>query len=451
MRWPRSLQSRLGVGVALTVGLTWLVATLCAAVVIRHELDEAYDSALQETAQRLLPLAVLDITDRDAAAGARQVSRFARHEEFMSYVVRSPEGEVLLRSHDADPSVFPRTPQLGFHSTGTHRIYGEGAVSGRVVIEIAEQMAHRREAVLEAAVALLVPLGLLLPLTLAGAWWLVRASLRPLRAFRAEMEARGAGNLAPLPLDGLPRETLAIGTAANRLIERLRQALEAERSFTANSAHELRTPVAAALAQTQRLIAELRDEVALRRARQVENSLLELARLCEKLLQLSRAEGGGVLAETPQRFGPVLAHVAHDVRRMHPYAGGLRLSVPEAETHGSRMDPDAFGILARNLIENALRHGDGRRPVDVVLTPSGVLRVINSGPVVDENTLATVLRRFQRGGSAADGAGLGLAIAERIASGAGARLTVRSPAAGRDDGFEAVLDLAPTGPRSLAG
>lgn len=424
------------------MALTWLGATFCAGAVIRHELDESYDSALQETAQRLLPLAVLDITEREPAAGARRVSRLARHEELLTYLVREPSGTVLLQSHDADPDVFPPVPETGFRTTPTHRVYGESAVSGRIVLEVAEPLAHREEATFEAAAALLIPLAVLVPLAVIGAWWLVRTSLRPLRDFQKEVEARGGGNLRPLPLAELPEEARAIGTSVNRLIERLGRVLEAERNFTSNSAHELRTPVAAALAQTQRLISELPEGAAARRARQVEASLGDLARLCEKLLQLARAEGGGLLAETPQPLGPVLEHVALDLSRTLPCGERLKLSTPPSETHGSRMDPDAFGILARNLIENALKHGARDTSVEVTLSEAGLLRVINAGPVVGPEALGRISRRFERGRPGAAGAGLGLAIAELIASGVGARLELRSPASGRADGFEATVDLA---------
>ena len=107
----------------------------------------------------------------------------------------------------------------------------------------------------------------------------------------------------------LPSEIAPIADAVDRLIARLRQALEAERSFTGNSAHELRTPIAAALAQTQRLLAEMPDNAIRERARTVELALRELSRLSEKLLQLAKAEGGGLLVETPQNLAEVLRFV----------------------------------------------------------------------------------------------------------------------------------------------
>lgn len=437
-----SLQRRLGLGVALLVAVTWLVATACGAVVIRHELDETFDSALQETAQRLLPLAVIDITERDRSLGPRRVSPLARHEEFLTYVVRDRSGEVLLQSHDADLRVFRETPGAGFQSTATHRLYGESALNGAVIIEVAERLDHRGEATLEAALTLLLPLAALVPASLLGAWLLVRLSLRSLSGFTAAVEARGAGNLDPVPLSRLPSEIQAIGESVNQLIGRLRRVLEAERNFASNSAHELRTPLAAALAQTQRLVAETPAGPLNRRARRIEASLGQLARLSEKLLQLARAEGGGILAEGPQALAPVLRHVVDDLRRSEPGGERLQVSTPPSESHGSRLDPDVFAILARNLIENALKHGALDRPVVASLSADGLFRVVNGGRVLAPETLSRVRRRFERGETPAEGAGLGLTIADLVAAAAGASLEIRSPASGQSDGFEASVDLA---------
>lgn len=451
MRRAASLQRRLGLWLAVALALTWLIATVCAGVVIRHELDEAYNSALQETAQRLLPLAVADLVEREAERGPRRVPGMAEHDEFLTYLVRDRSGAVLMHSHDADLEDFPARPRPGFRDTATHRIYGERAVSGTMIIEVAEPLEHRREATLDATFALLTPLSLLLPLVVLGTWALVRFSLRPVVDLGREIEARGAGNLGPVRAEGLPRELGVIAEALNRLLDRLRRTLEAERNFASNSAHELRTPLAAALAQTQRLVAEAPEGELKRRAQQVEASLARLSRLSEKLLQLARAEGGGLLSQAPQRLAPPLEHLVDDLRRTPGAGDRLQLALPEEETHGAHIDPDAFAILMRNLIENALKHGDVDRSVRVAMSADGVVRVANAGGVVDPQTLARIGERFERGATRAPGVGLGLAIARRIAEGAGGSLELRSPAAGADDGFEAIVRLGPSPPPAPSG
>src|SRR5690606_41552604 len=110
--------------------------------------------------------------------------------------VRDARGNILLRSHDAEPDVFGEHPRQGFASTETHRLYGVCAVRDSIWIQVAEPLAHRREAALEASAALLLPLLLLIPLRLAGVWWLVRSRLVRVRSLLADVSGRGPAGCA---------------------------------------------------------------------------------------------------------------------------------------------------------------------------------------------------------------------------------------------------------------
>lgn len=442
MRAASSLQRRLAIGLAIAITGMWLIGTLAAGLIARHELDEVFDSALQETAQRLLPLAVIDIIDRDAEDHTEhRVAAVGPHEEYLTYLVRNRSGAVLLQSHDADPALFPALPARGFRNTATHRLYGEAAVSETIFIEIAEPLAHRRRAALEAVAGLFAPLPLLIPLSLLGVWWFLRRSMQPVLAFRDEIEMRGGGDLSPVATDNLPTEIAPIAEATNHLLERMRRTLEAERAFTANSAHELRTPIAATLAQTQRLIAETPDVPSRERARRIEASLHRLADVSEKLMQLARAEGGSLLNETPQDLGLILTHIVDEFRGNPEWDGRLKFNAPTAGALQSRMDTDAFAILMRNLIENSLRHSPADGDIVITVTGDKAIKVINGGPAIAPETLERFKGRFERGATSAAGSGLGLAIADAVAAGAGGKLELLSPATGRSDGFEAVLRL----------
>jgi two-component system OmpR family sensor kinase len=443
MKRQGSLQRRLALGLAIGVTVMWLGATLAAGLVVRHELDEAFDSALQETAQRILPLAVVDILSRENPLTTQRIAPVRSHEEYLTYVVRDSAGNILLRSHDADPAVFPPAAKHGFTDTDTHRLYTETAVQGTIAVTVAEPLTHRRQAAFEVSLALALPLLVLIPASIAGVWWWVRLSLRPVRTFRDAIETRGSGDLTPVVAGFLPAEIEPIADAVNRLMERLRRALETERRFAANSAHELRTPIAAALAQAQRLMAETPSTPLQDRVRQIERSLRALARITEKLMQLAKAEGGGVLSETAQDLVPLVGLVANEFKRTADGAR-LRIAVPERPIL-SPLDPDAFAILLRNLIENAVKHGAASEDVTISLDDTGLLSVSNAGPAMPAETLAKLTRPFERGRSTAEGTGLGLAIADAIASGAGTHLELLSPIPGRDDGFEARIRL-PSGP-----
>ena len=437
-RW--SLGRRLALGLVVAVTALWLVAAAVAGLVLRREIDAVFDSALQEVAQRVLPLAYSELLAREADDPPQHMAPIGTHREYVTYVVRDETGRDLLQSSDADPAAIPKDVRNGFSTVGDLRLYTETAVRGTVRVTTAEPLAHRRETVRSAVVALIWPLAVLVPIALLAVLRLGRATLRPVVSFRERIEARGRGNLAPLGETGLPSELAPVASAVDALLERLRGALEAERSFTANAAHELRTPVAAALAQTQRLLAELPDDGVRDRARAIATSLRRLSGLAEKLLQLAKAEGGGLIAERPGRLGPVLALVVEEIDRRADVADRLAVSIPPDGGPPTDLDPDAFAVLARNLIENALKHGAPQGQVAVRLTADG-FEVENEGPAVAAETLARLTRRFERGPTSAEGSGLGLAIVAAICRGSGVALDLVSPAPGRDGGFLARVRL----------
>jgi two-component system OmpR family sensor kinase len=423
--------------------LFWIAAAWVGSLVIREEFDEVFDSALQETAQRLMPLIVNDLFQRDSPNAPPSVAGSnAGEEEYLTYQVRDAEGRILMRSHDAQQEAFDAPLKPGFYDTAESRIYTEVAVSGTVFLQVLDQLDHRDEAVAEAAASLLLPLLALAPLSMLAIWILVRSLLRPISHLSSEIGSRDGSNLSPLTISDMPRELETINVSVNRLLERLRTALEAERTFASNSAHELRTPIAGALAQTQRLLAELPDGPLKLRALQIEATLTALARLSEKLLQLARAESGIGLTVEPTDIVAILALVIEDFERKPEYAKRLRQSgLADATPVMRRVDVDALGIVFRNLIENALIHGDDEETVEITVRDDGAVCIVNGGPVVPSETLRNLSQRFRRGQSSGKGSGLGLAISEMLLRQMGGRLRLASPASQREDGFQAVVEL----------
>ncbi|MBB98981.1 MAG: two-component sensor histidine kinase [Rhodobacteraceae bacterium] len=443
MRGPRSIQLRLALAISLGVTLLWMAAATVTATILSHEMDEVFDSALQETAQRILPLAVMDIVAREEEGLTQELATLRAHDEFFTYIVRDAQGRPLLTSHAADPELFPAFDGVGFRQTATHRFYFDAALQETITIAVAEPLDHRAEVAREMRMALALPLLLVIPLSVAVILLAVRLGFRPLRRLRDAVATRGASDLSPVPAHDLPGEVAPIAGAVNQLLARLAAAFEAERSFAANAAHELRTPVAGALAQAQRLQSETSDPDAARRAAEIETTLKRLTRLSEKLMQLARAEGGRLRTGHPADLRPILRMVAEDVGRAEG-RGRVALELPQADVL-SDMDPDAFAILARNLIENALKHGARETPVSVTLSPAGRLGVINEGAVIAPETLARLTGRFERADGSGEGSGLGLAIVRTIAERADCVLSLTSPAPGRKGGLEAAVDL-PAGP-----
>ncbi|WP_259782162.1 sensor histidine kinase [Aestuariispira ectoiniformans] len=419
----------------------WLIGTILAAINIRHEIAETLDAALQQTAQRSVPLAIAYLStlkngDTVVTGGMPD------DDEYLMYQVRKAGGPPLLRSLASQEAPFPAPLKRGFWDDANYRYYTEPAGDSGLFIQVAEPKYHRNEAWVESATGLLYPILILIPACLLGIWASVRQGITPLKLFRKEIITRGHGNLEAIELPRCPTELTPIVAAVNSLLTRLHSALDAERAFSSNSAHELRTPVATALAQTQQLISELpKDTPAYERGKKVEMALKRLARLSEKLLQLARADAGIGISEEPQALGDATKLVLEDFAHDPKQAERLRFAPPSFIGLTARIDTDAYAICLRNLIENALAHGDPDGAIDIWCTEKAV-HVANDCPPLTPDALQALTKRFARNGnSTSQGTGLGLAIVEAIIESAGGKLEMISPRPGTESGFEARLIL----------
>ena len=440
---PTSLKRRLVLWLSFGTFVFWLTAASLVLTVMMNKLNTSLDSALQETGQRLLALAVHEVFEHGPQKTTYEIARveIAKHDEYLKYQLRDGSGRILLRSHDAPTAPYAAPLKTGFFDTDELRIYTEGAVSNTAFIQVAEPLSHRFDALRDGALTLLAPLLLLIPLSALAIIWIVNLSMAPVTDLNQAISLRGRGNLDPIGEVGLADELQPISEAVNRLLEKLRAALDAERAFAANSAHELRTPLASVVAQIQRLSATLDDEVARDRVLVIETDLKRLRNLTEKLLQLSRAESGVGLISMEMDLLPILNLVVEDFLRTEAYKNRLTFDdggMPELRAH---LDVDAFAIVMRNLIENALIHGDDNGRVEILLSVPGRIHVVSGGAVLPAEQLEKLTARFQRGSADTDGTGLGLAIVETIIHQANGRLEFRSPASGRDDGFEVIVEL----------
>lgn len=443
MSW--SISRRLVAALVILIGGIWLAGVVIAAVSIRHEIDEVFDSALQETAQRLLPLALddLDRHEDDEDEEERELADpypAEEHQEYLHYQVRNTRGQVLLRSHDAPMEPFPAPLKRGYFDDGGRRYFTEAAPDGTIFVQVSELPEERQEAITALWLGLLAPLLGLLPVAALVVYWTVRRATRPITEVQRQIANRGSENLEPIDPRGLPDELAPIIQDMNRLLERLKAAIEAERAFAANSAHELRNPVAAAHAQAEIIAESLRGSPDETRATQLVGMLRQLGKRIEKMLQLARAEAGLGLDRTETDLVAVTRLVAADYARRPRLTERVSFDPGAGEPVIVAIDPDALGIALQNLIDNALTHGREDAPIAVAVGPGPIVRVVNEGPVVSAGELAALTKRFERAGTArAPGAGLGLSIVEQIMRQAGGRLELASPAPGGGDGFEARL------------
>jgi two-component system sensor histidine kinase QseC len=333
------------------------------------------------------------------------------------------EGGRVLRLHSANAPDQPlASPEPGFSDKVIDghrwRVFSAWDDAGENLIHVAELTKDRDELARDIAGNLLKPLFFSLPLLALLIWVAVARSLRPLVKLTGEVEQREPDNLAPLDASSAPREVLPLIDRLNKLFVRIDASLQKERRFTADAAHELRTPVAGIKAQAQVALGASNEA---ERLHALTNAILgcdRAAHLIDQLLTLARID---TLDETGTE-PCVLKNIASEViAAIAPTAlsQDVRLELSEGDDVRVRGNPLLLRILLRNLIDNAVRHTRAGTMVKIgIRKEDGQTRltVSDNGPGLPGAELERVSERFYRpAGTSASGSGLGLSIVKRIA------------------------------------
>lgn len=441
----RSLRWGLLRVVGLAALVVWTLTVLFSYQQALHEAEEMMDGHLAHSARLLQALTrsnesrLDELAERLAVVNKRDPGVYEPPVEFQ---IGRGDGSILIRSADA-----PEIPILG--APGFTEIERDGngwrllntvSDDGAYRIQVSQAMSVREYEAFEVASHTSLPLAIILPLLLLALYLSIRRGLRPLDELAADVAARSPENLAALPRQNIPQEVRPLLVALNRLLGRLDQALESERRFTADAAHELRTPLAAVKIQTQVALASTDPQKHAHALQQILAGVDRSSRLVDQLLRLARLDP---LADIPDPQPVDLLDLAEDAM-LAANAGADddsgRVGLGEAASASVLGDSDLLGIAVRNLVDNALRYAPapGRVRIDVGCDEHGPrLAVVDHGPGVPAADLGRLSERFYRGRDvSAEGSGLGLAIVARIAELHGARLEFAN---GENGGFSATL------------
>lgn len=418
----------------LSLLLLWIGVVTMVTVVLHFETEEVFDSNLQETAQRVLSLSIHELENHPGS----QEMQPAEHDEYLTYQVFSSNGDMVMRSHIAPEIPFSVPSNNGFYRREDQYFYVDSTRDGKYVIKVAERRSHRQHTLRKMVERLLFPLVALLPLAIL----LIRVSIRSVRTsiddLDQELSKRGSKDLHPVQLEETPVELLGLATAINSLMARLKSALDAERHFSANSAHELRTPIAAAMAQLD----VLRDELVLPehhvRVNCARQMIERLEQMTIKLLQLARADAGSAIDTNQMDLLPVTEMLIHDLSfRSTREVEFDRPSQPVLVLG----DVDAIGIAVQNLLENADRYATPSTPIRISISSAGTLTLINDCVAVPPELLKSLRDRFVRGDQSKSGSGIGLSIVDTILGQCGALLTFESPCFENGRGFKVIVNF----------
>jgi len=419
---PRSLQGRLLVMVLTVVVGVWLVTAVMTWFDVSHELDELLDGHLAQAAALLVVQQAQEIEDDDRGIDAPTLHRYAPKVAFQVF----HEDRLALRS--ANASIAPMVGankdfKNGFDTLqidgATWRVFAAEGAERDVQVYVGEQMSSRDSILWAVLRSTLWPMAMALPLLAVALWWAVYRGVSPIRRLGRALAERQALALNPVRLDDAPSEMAPMVDALNGLFERIGTLLESERRFTADAAHELRTPIAAIRVQAQVALGEADDAQRQHALLSTLDGCDRATRLVEQLLTLSRLEASAVpvmaavdLSALAQQVVADLAAKSVGKKQTLEFEATQPCLIPGNET--------LLTVLVRNLVDNAVRYSPPSARIKVAVERQDgqvVLSVEDSGPGLAEAERLRLGERFFRVmGSLESGSGLGWSIVRRIAA-----------------------------------
>lgn len=430
----QSLQARLLAPLLGLLTAVWLGTLLLTWLDVGHELDELLDGHLAQAAALLVMQQSAD-KHPELIDDTPVLHKYAPRVMFQVF----HEGKLVLHSANADTTPIS-SHGLGFSTERLGdgkqwRIFATLGSENDVQVFVGEMLESRKSILLAVLQGVLGPLAFALPVLALMGWWVVRSGLAPLRKLSLLLGHRQPQALEPLSVDHLPTEMKPMVQALNDLLERVGVMLAFERRFTADAAHELRTPIAGIRAQAQ--VALGAGDDATQREHALQSTLAgcdRATRLVEQLLTLARLETASTAALSPVDLTQAARRVGAD---MATTALARQQTIELIADDGCIVTGDdiLIGVMLRNLIDNAMRYCPDGASIQVLVRAQGqqvMVCVEDSGPGMTEPELARLGERFFRVlGTAQTGSGLGWSIMKRIAHVYGATLHVgRSTALG---------------------
>jgi len=417
-----SIRSRLLSILIVSTGLIWISAVAWIYLSTQAEVERVLDARLTEAArmvnsllaERRIELAMASDSGSDTPAPF--AFEDPSYERQLSCQIWSLDGKLLGRSEHA-PNGQLTEASTGFSQSvingETWRVYAiENAELGVRVI-VGDSIAVRDRLVGDVVKGLAFPAALILPF-LAGVIWIsVRKGMRPLSDMANALSSRAANDLRPLPQTNLPDEIVPAVHALNGLVQRVEDAREREKNFTAFAAHELKTPLAGLKTQAQVALASQDGDVHENALRQIVAGVDRTSRLVRQLLDLSSVEASARNKHICSvNVADLIARICNEL----PF-GADRVTVTGAADTSLHTDTVLFTLAMRNLIENALIHSQGTVQVGVEARENVISVIIeDEGPGICQDELPRVTERFFRGRAKSPaGSGLGLSIVKEAA------------------------------------
>ena len=435
-----SLQRQLLLWLLLPQLVLWLMGGVLAYRIALSYAEKGIDQSLTQSVLSLarqvkpvgsgllidFPRAAQDIIEQDP-------------KDRVSYTVSSPPGKFLLGN-----GMLPGPADQAEPASGVPRLYnatvdgkplrvalldlnyGETLAPQRMRVQVAKGLAVQQRITEELVADMLAPLLLLGAVLSVLVYGGIARGLRPLKRLQAQLGDRHAQSLSalrPIEMTQAPQEVHALAGAVNQLLSAVRRSLGQEKRFLNDAAHQLRTPLAGLISQTELALAEPDPQALRERLSKVLAGAQRSAHLVQQLLSLARNEAEVRLQSLD------LAALARDVARdwtPRALAAGVDLGYEGADALTIQGEPLLLREALNNLLDNALNYAGAGAVVTLRVTRqagAAVLEAEDNGPGLAPTDLAHVFERFWRASERPGGCGLGLAIVAAIAQRHGGEAT----------------------------
>jgi signal transduction histidine kinase len=394
-----------------------------------------FDELLQQQATLALHYADHEYREGDTVVPAAAVPPSVPFD--VIYQIGTRSGQILYRSPGA-PAVrlssgaVPGCTNIALGGR-SWRACSLASRSTPLVIHMAEPLDYRAALLSRTMRAVAVPLSFALVLLTVLIGLVTERAFRPVRRIAAELAQRSDDDLSAVNTAEMPVETHGLGVALNGVLARQAEVLARERRFTADAAHELRTPLASLRVQAQ-VAARAGTAAEMRSALdKLQANIDRTTHLMSQLLSLSRLEPGssfipGQVTEAQRVVDLVMEDLAPGAREKQV---AVAVSGCHHEVPGS---PEVLYLLLRNLLENSIRNvsAGGRVALEVAARDAhALLTISDDGPGIPSAERSRAFERFYRiPGSAAGGSGLGLSIVGRIVELLGGEIELAAPSTG---------------------
>lgn len=418
----RSLFLRILLPLILTLSLCWIIFIAILGRASYKELYEVLDQQMIQTAHMLtVPMDYKKLPELRFSENVDQdyAIHFVVWDKNSSILVADKRGHILPSSFGENGFYKIRNDDEEYRVYTYHNLDTETSASAGYPSSV------KKEILWEVVEKLWFPSGLglfaLAVVTLLSLWW----GLRPLKSLQKEIQQRGPHNLEKFSTE-VPFELKNLKEELNRLVDQIRRQIEKERRFTADAAHELKTPLTAIRIQTEVLALELPEGGLKLQSQKILQGVDRTNRLIEQLLTLSRLDEKQF--QTKNESLNVKAIFQEEVNDLRDFIEkkSAHITITSSDDFALQGDKFLLGILFKNLIENSLKYSSDGVKIELHIDRQG-FSVKDSGPGLPSEMLSRVHERFYRPeGQLQTGSGLGLSIAERIAELHGLKMKVEN-------------------------